>query len=93
MEEVVKTSIEIPRDVLAKVKSIATKKGTTQNKIMNDLIAKGIEKSESKIPEHLITNKDTYNPNPERVMKMAGVIKGCKPFNAVELVREMRKGE
>ena len=50
-------------------------------------------KSLNQIPEHLITNKDTYNPDPEGVMKMAGIIKGCKPFNAVELVREMRKGE
>jgi hypothetical protein len=86
-------TININPDLLKTIRKIAKRENTSENNVINDLIAKGIEKSEPKIPEHLITNKDTYNPNPERVMKMAGIIKGCKPFNAVELIRDMRKGE
>ena len=51
-----------------------------------------LEKPKNKIPEHLILNKDTYNPDPKRRRESAGMIKGCKPFNAVKLIREMREG-
>ena len=46
-----------------------------------------------KIPEHIITNKDLYDPYRKRRMKSTGMIKGCKPFNAVELVRKIRSGD
>jgi len=83
-------TIKIKPDLLKIVSEIAKRENTTENDVINNLIAKGIEESEPKIPEHLITNKDTYNPDPKRRRKSAGMIKGCKPFNAVELVREMR---
>ena len=86
-------TINIKPDLLKTISKIAKRENTTENKVINDLIAKGIEESEPKIPEHLITNKDTYNHDPKRRMKSAGMIKGCKPFNAVELVREMRSGD
>lgn len=46
MIEVKKTSIHIPIDTLIKIKSIAVKKGTTQNNVINELINKGLEKNE-----------------------------------------------
>ena len=67
MTEVVKTSIEIPREILAKVKSLATITGTTQNKIMNDLIIKGLknnEKNKGKIKAKVINHEmPGYDPN------------------------------
>ena len=67
MTEIVKTSIEIERKILAKVKSLATIKGTTQNKIMNELIIKGLktnEKNKGKIKAKVINHEMLgYNPN------------------------------
>ena len=46
MNEIKKTSIHIPIDTLIKIKSMAVKKGTTQNNIIVELINKGLEKAE-----------------------------------------------
>jgi len=91
----VKTTITINKGVFKSLKKIAIDKEISQNKLMNDYIITGLKNeknNKSKIPEHLILNKDTYNPNPEEHAKMAGIVKNCKPFNAVELIREMRNG-
>jgi hypothetical protein len=40
-----------------------------------------------------IANKKTHNPDKKRKKKMAGIIKGKKPFDAVELVNSSRRGE
>ena len=85
-------NIEIEPDLLNKISRIAKDKNTTENKIINDILKRGVETTENKIPDYLIGNKDTYNPDPERRRKMAGIVKNCKPFNAVKLVREMREG-
>jgi len=48
-------------------------KKNSEEDIINEIIEKGIEiKARNKIPEHLIVNKDTYNPNHKRLMSMAG---------------------
>ena len=63
MVEVVKTNIEIPMDVFSKVKSLATTKGTTQNKIINDLIIKGLKttgENTGKIKAEAINHKMPY---------------------------------
>jgi len=46
MNEVKKTSIHIPIDTLIKIKSIAVKKGTTQNNVIIELINKGLKRNE-----------------------------------------------
>ncbi|MCL2116213.1 MAG: hypothetical protein FWH29_08330 [Methanobrevibacter sp.] len=81
----------IKPDLLKAVSKIAKKEGISENQALNDIIEKGIEKSEQKIPDYLIANKNR-KPNSERKKRMAGIVKGCKPFNAVELVREVRRG-
>ena len=48
MIEVKKTSIQIPTDMLIEIKAMAVKQGTTQNTIINNLIAKGMEKTKQK---------------------------------------------
>ena len=70
----------------------AKKENKTENKVLEDLIEEGLKNKESQIPDYFIGNKDTYNPNHERLMSNAGIAKHGKPFNAVKLVREMRDG-
>ena len=43
MNEIKTTTIRIPSSTLIKIKSMAVKKGTTQNNIINDLINKGLK--------------------------------------------------
>jgi hypothetical protein len=45
------------------------------------------------IPDHLITNKDTYDPDPERRMSFAGIIKTDKPFDTKKALDEIRRME
>ncbi|MGL4669517.1 MAG: hypothetical protein ACRCVG_02810 [Methanobacteriaceae archaeon] len=84
---------KINPNLLKTISEIAKRENRTETKVLEDIIERGIKSKKNKIPNYLITNKDTYNPDPERLMKMAGIVKNCKPFSATELVREMRKGE
>ena len=91
----VKTTITIDKNIFKSLKKVAIDREISQNQLMNDYIAEGLkneEKPKSKIPEHLILNKDTYNPDPERLLKMAGIGTTDKPFSAVKIIREMREG-
>jgi len=78
--------------ILKNISEIAKRENKSEAKVLEDIIKKGLKDTESKIPEQLILNKDTYNPNHERLMGMAGIAKHGKPFSAVELVRKMREG-
>ena len=90
----VETKIKIEDKFLDIINNIAKRENITKTEVINDMIEKGIEtKRKNKIPDHLIANKDTYDPDPKRFLESAGFIKGCKPFNAVKLVREVRSGE
>jgi len=77
-------TINIKPDLMKAVSKIAKKEGISENKALNQVIEKGIEKSKPKVPDYLIVNKNR-KPNPERKKGMAGIVKDCKPFNAVEL--------
>ena len=84
--------VEIDTDVFQTIKGIAKDKKTTEKKLINDILKKEIETTKNKIPEYLIANKDTYNPDPESFLKNAGFIKNVEPFDAVKLIREVREG-
>lgn len=86
------SKININPDLLKAISKIAKREGISENRALNNVIEKGIKKSEVEIPEYLIANKNR-KPDPERKKRMAGIVKGCKPFNAVELVREVRRGK
>ncbi|KZX14463.1 hypothetical protein [Methanobrevibacter filiformis] len=93
--EKMKTSIVIEKNIMKKLKKIAIDKEITQNKLINEYIIKGIKdenknKPSMKIPEHLIRNKDTYNPDPDELMEMAGIIKIDKPFDTLKAIKEVR---
>jgi len=82
--------IEIDPKLFKTISKIAKKENTT----INDVIKQGIEKIEKetiKIPDHLIMNKDTYNPDPERMKRMIGIIKTDKPVDVAKEISESRK--
>lgn len=94
-ENKVRTTLNLDRDVVKGIKVVALNKNTTQTEIVNEYLKKGLEseKSKDKIPNYLIANKDTYNPDPGEVEKMAGMFTTKRPFDAVKLVRQVRKGD
>jgi 5-bromo-4-chloroindolyl phosphate hydrolysis protein len=94
MEEVVKTSIEIPREVLAEVKSLATRQGTTQNKIMNELIANGlktIKENNGKIKAKLVKLPKAMNVTKEydSLKDMAGIVEIDENIDVNEIINNV----
>jgi len=77
--ELKRTTIQIPKNTLIKIKSMAVKKGKTQNNIINELITKGIE-NEEKIKG---TNKvnETAIERVERLTKGKAQILNKDTFN------------
>ncbi|KZX10762.1 DUF6364 family protein [Methanobrevibacter curvatus] len=97
MQNRVKTTLSLDKDIIKSIKLVALNKDTTQTKIINEYLKQGLMNEEdinkeNKIPEHLILNKSTYNPDHEKLMSMAGIAKNGKPFSSVELIRKMREG-
>ena len=89
MIEVKKTSIQIPTDMLIEIKAMAVKQGTTQNKIINNLIAKGMEKTKQKgkIKARKINHEmPGYDPNHKGSLSdMVGIVKLDHETDSVEL--------
>jgi len=84
-------NISISAHIYKKIKKIAEIRGNTISETLNEIVD-DFEKNNDKkeIPDSLIANKDTYNPNPESIMEMAGIIKLDEPFDAVKAVRDIR---
>jgi len=91
----IRTTLNIDKDIVDSIKIIAKNKKSTQTEIINEYLKRSLEAEDekNKIPEYLIANKKTYNPDKERKKNMAGIIKGKKPFDAVELINSSRRGE
>ena len=86
--------IKIESELLNKISEIANLENKTENKVLNELIKKGIEdKNKIKIPDHLILNKDTYNPDSEGERELIGIIKTKKPFDTAKAINEIRRME
>jgi len=74
MNEIKTTTIRIPSDTLIKIKSMAVKKGTTQNNIINDLINKGLKNTEKgKIKARKINHELPFY-NPDKKLNSMGLI-------------------
>ncbi|MBF4468241.1 MAG: hypothetical protein ISP01_02435 [Methanobrevibacter arboriphilus] len=81
-------------NLLKKISKIAKNEKISEEEAINEIIKKGINaKTKNKIPEHLILNKNTYNPDPEKSRKMIGIIKTDKPFDTAKAIREIRNME
>lgn len=81
-------------NLLKKISKIAKNEKISEEEAINEIIKKGINaKTKNKIPEHLILNKNTYNPYSEKSRKMIGIIKTDKPFDTAKAIREIRNME
>ena len=91
----IRTTLNIEKEIIDSIKIIANNKNSTQTEIINEYLKKSLEAEDEKykIPDYLIANKKTYNPDKQRKKNMAGIIKGKKPFNAVDLLNSSRRGE
>ena len=82
---------DIKPNLLKTISKIAKNENIMEKKALNEIIEKGIKtKTKNKVPDHLIANKDTYNPNPERRMKFAGIFKTEAPFDVDKAIKEIR---
>lgn len=80
-------------DLLKKISEIAKDKKISEDKALNETLEKEIGvKMKNKIFEHLIVNKDTYNPNPtkEELNSIVGIIEAQEEFDVVEVVNDIR---
>ena len=84
-------AIKIETEIFNKISEIAKDENTTENKIINQILKKEIKnRTEPKIPEHLIMNKDTYKPDSEISDELIGVIETDEPFDTLKAIREIR---
>lgn len=84
---------DINLDLLKKVFKIAKDEKISEKQAINEIIKKGIEtKRKNKIPEYLIANRDTYNPNPTKkeLNSIVGIIETPKRFDVVGVVNDVR---
>ncbi|MDR2544081.1 MAG: DUF6364 family protein [Methanobrevibacter sp.] len=90
-----RTTLNIDKDIIKSIKVIAINKKSTQTEIINEYLKKGLEEEEkkNKIPDYLIANKKTFNPDKSRKKELAGFIKVKNTFDAVELINDSRRGE
>jgi hypothetical protein len=88
-------TLNIDKDIIKTIKLLALNRNSTQTEIINYYLKKGLESEDTKnkIPEYLIANKKTYNPDKTRKKKMAGIIKVKEPFDVVEMINFSRTGK
>ena len=79
-------------DLLKTIKKISKNKNIQEKEVINDMIEKGIKtEMKSKIPEHLIANKDSYNPNSREELKsIFGIIDVPEDFDIVKAVNDVK---
>jgi predicted transcriptional regulator len=89
----VSNMIELDSKLFKSISKIAKKENTTETKLINQMLETAVENKtkENKIPKHLLKNKDTYNPNHEKLMKSAGIIKTKKPFDTLKAIDEVKR--
>ncbi|MDR3291378.1 MAG: hypothetical protein LBT10_04425 [Methanobrevibacter sp.] len=94
-------TIKIDTNLLKSINKIAKTKGTTGNYIINNMIKKALKNTET-IEEKIkrlsngkitMANAEKYNPDPEKFLKMAGIIETKKPFDTGKALNEIRKME
>jgi len=104
MMELKRTTIQIPKDTLIKIKSMAVKKGKTQNNIINELSTKGIEieekiKGTNKVNETAIERVERLTNgkaeilnkdtfNPNKANSIKGIIEAPEGFDPVKAVHD-----
>jgi len=88
---IISKKIEIKAELLESISKIAKDENTTEKKILNQIIEEGIKnRTKNKLPEDLIINKETYNPDSKRSRELIGIIKTKEPFDTAKAIREIR---
>jgi len=71
------TTIKLPNETLKKIKLLAIEKGTTQKRVINDLLNQALNKTENKstgLPKARIINKEMPDYNPKRKGNLANIM-------------------
>ena len=80
--------------LLKKISEMADDEKITEDEAIKKILERGIKnETKNKIPEHLIANKDTYNPDPKLTRELIGIIKTDKPFDTAKAISEVRNRE
>ena len=108
MIDLTRTTIQLPRDILIKIKSIAVEEGKTQNNIINEFIAEGLEnkkkngqnkRKETAIErvERLTNGKakimNKNTYNPTKSNSIKGIIEAPEDFDVVKTVHDANVGK
>ena len=98
----VETKIKIEDKFLKSITNIAKKENTTKNKVINEMIEKGIETKTKTLDDIVKSNPKLKFMKKSKIQNksgrknfndMIGIIKAPKGFDPVEAVREVRRGE
>jgi hypothetical protein len=86
--------VDNPR-ILKNICRIAKRENKPEDKVLEDIIEKGLKNTGPQIPEHLIYNKDTYNLNMTRkdLNSFVGIADAPKGFDVVKAVEDMATGK
>ena len=81
--------------ILKSISRIAKRENKPENKVLEEIIEKGLKSAEPKIPKHLISNKDTYNPNmtKKELNSFVGIADAPKGFDVVKAVEDVTAGK
>lgn len=78
MQNKVKTTINLDKEIVKSIKLVALNKEKTQTEIITEYLKKG-----------LMSEKEINKKN-KSLSEIAGVFKGGKPFDSVEGVKKLR---
>jgi len=86
-------TVLIKDDIYKIISKIARRENTSEDELINKVLEKSLESEEFEvdIPDYLISNKDTYNPNPskEELYSIVGIIDSpTEDFNIVKAVED-----
>ena len=85
-------TVLIKDDIYKIITKIARRENTSEDELINKVLEKSFEnESEVDIPDYLIANKNTYDPNPskEELYSIVGIIDSpTEDFNIVKAVED-----
>ena len=85
-------TVIIKGEIYKIITKIAKRENISEDEVINKVLEKSLEnESEVDIPDYLIANKDTYNPNPSKkeLYSIAGIIDSpTEDFNIVKAVED-----
>lgn len=81
MQNKVRTTLNLDKDIIKNIKLVALNKDKTQTEVITEYLKRG-----------LMNEKDINKEN-KSLNEIAGIFKGQKPFDSVKEVRKLRNKE